>query len=124
MYYHKRKFVYGFRQTVLKKIERTEGEFTLVGMKFDPCCIYHSILDCPVSTSKSFYILFVNYFDYTTGAAAFIATVAAKNGISTTEFLNYAMTQIHYILGDNNNNFSYLIGFGDDFPKRPHHRGR
>ncbi|MEL7034214.1 MAG: glycoside hydrolase family 9 protein [Cyanobacteria bacterium J06592_8] len=31
--------------------------------------------------------------------------------------------QIDYILGDNPNNFSYMVGFGDNFPTEPHHRG-
>ena len=34
------------------------------------------------------------------------------------------MSQIHYMVGDNGQDFSFLIGYGTAFPKRPHHRGR
>lgn len=34
------------------------------------------------------------------------------------------MSQIHYMLGDNNYIISYLIDFGSNFPRNPHHRGR
>ena len=33
-----------------------------------------------------------------------------------------AKSQIDYILGDNPANISYMIGFGDNWPKHPHHR--
>ena len=38
-------------------------------------------------------------------------------------FSFFAMDQVNYVLGDNPRDYSYLIGFGDDFPIRPHHRG-
>lgn len=36
--------------------------------------------------------------------------------------LDFAKGQIDYILGDNPNNMSYMVGFGDNYPKQPHHR--
>ena len=33
-----------------------------------------------------------------------------------------AVSQINYILGDNPKNMSYMIGYGDNYPKYPHHR--
>ncbi|WP_010250156.1 glycoside hydrolase family 9 protein [Acetivibrio cellulolyticus] len=36
--------------------------------------------------------------------------------------LNFAKSQIDYILGNNPNNMSYVVGFGDNYPKYPHHR--
>lgn len=36
--------------------------------------------------------------------------------------LDFAKSQIDYILGDNPNNMSYVVGFGDKYPKEPHHR--
>ena len=35
---------------------------------------------------------------------------------------NFAKDQIDYILGDNPNNFSYMVGFGGDYALNPHHR--
>ncbi len=39
------------------------------------------------------------------------------------DMLNWASDQADYCLGDNPDNFSYMIGFGENFPKSPHHRG-
>ncbi len=38
------------------------------------------------------------------------------------DYLAFAQSQIDYILGDNPLNFSYLIGFGSNYPINPHHR--
>lgn len=38
-------------------------------------------------------------------------------------YSEFAKGQIDYLLGDNPNNFSYQIGFGDNFARNPHHRG-
>jgi len=35
---------------------------------------------------------------------------------------SFATKQINYILGDNPNNYSYIVGYGDKYPKHPHHR--
>ncbi|CAL1533202.1 unnamed protein product [Lymnaea stagnalis] len=51
---------------------------------------------------------------------AFAALVAADAGINPPEYRRWAMCQIHYGLGDTG--FSYVIGFGDRYPLRPHHR--
>lgn len=37
-------------------------------------------------------------------------------------YANFAESQIDYILGDNPRDFSYMVGFGDNFPLQPHHR--
>nr|BBJ26608.1 GH9 cellulase [Xylophaga rikuzenica] len=55
--------------------------------------------------------------------AAFIATAAAANGINPDDMKRYAMSQINYILGDNPYHISYEIGYGDNYPRRPHHMG-
>ena len=47
---------------------------------------------------------------------------AAKAGIKSAEYKAYAASQINYMLGDNPNNFSYVVGYGDSFPKQPHHK--
>lgn len=35
---------------------------------------------------------------------------------------SFATKQINYILGENPNNYSYIIGYGSKYPKHPHHR--
>lgn len=39
------------------------------------------------------------------------------------ELLNFAKSQVDYILGQNPMNISYLVGFGPNYPQRVHHRG-
>lgn len=39
------------------------------------------------------------------------------------EYSAFAQKQLDYLLGDNPKQYSYLIGFGDNYPLRPHHRG-
>ncbi|XP_035826523.1 endoglucanase A-like [Aplysia californica] len=59
--------------------------------------------------------------------AAFIALVAAEDGINAASYRKFAVEQINYILGDNKKNakqcFSYEIGYGNHYPQQPHHRG-
>jgi len=38
-------------------------------------------------------------------------------------YSDFAEGQIDYILGDNPNNRSYVVGFGENSPQNPHHRG-
>ncbi|KAK6176878.1 hypothetical protein SNE40_015093 [Patella caerulea] len=51
---------------------------------------------------------------------ALVALMAAEAGINPEKYRAWAMSQIHYALGDTG--FSYVIGFGDKYPLRPHHR--
>ena len=74
--------------------------------------------------SYSSHLKIYHLYDYIPANAAFIATVAAADGLSPDDNKNYAMSQINYLLGDNKLHISYEIGFGNKFPKRPHHRGR
>ncbi len=56
-----------------------------------------------------------------TAAECMLALVMYKyNG--TVDYLNYAKTQIDYMLGTNPRNSSYVVGFGNNYPKFPHHR--
>ena len=55
---------------------------------------------------------------------AFIALLAADQGISTAENKEWAEGQIHYMLGDNPRQSSYVVGFGNNSPKQPHHKSR
>ena len=51
---------------------------------------------------------------------AFLALVAADQGITPTAYRNFARKQIHYMLGDSGR--SFVVGFGKNPPQRPHHR--
>lgn len=59
----------------------------------------------------------------TAATAAFISgvygdTVTDPQG----KYAQFATSQIDYLLGDNPNNFSYMVGFGDNYARQPHHR--
>ncbi|KAJ9536557.1 hypothetical protein OSB04_un000256 [Centaurea solstitialis] len=45
------------------------------------------------------------------------------NFYSTKELRKFAETQINYILGKNPKKMSYLVGYGNHYPKQVHHRG-
>ncbi len=43
--------------------------------------------------------------------------------IENNSFYDFSVSQIEYILGNNPNSFSYMCGFGNDYPVQPHHGG-
>ncbi|KAK1400559.1 Endoglucanase [Heracleum sosnowskyi] len=43
--------------------------------------------------------------------------------ILTEDLRSFASSQINYILGANPMNMSYVVGYGNNYPKRVHHRG-
>ena len=52
-------------------------------------------------------------------AGIYANTVNDKGG----EYSQFVEQQINYMLGDNPNNRSYVVGFGENSPQNPHHRG-
>jgi endoglucanase len=56
---------------------------------------------------------------------SFIALMYADvtaDATKQTRYRDFALRQLNYALGQNPRNSSYLIGFGTNAPKRPHHR--
>lgn len=51
---------------------------------------------------------------------AFLCLQAADLNINKNEYVQFAIQQMNYVLGDTGP--SYLIGFGNNYPQRPHHR--
>jgi endoglucanase len=54
------------------------------------------------------------------GNAAFLCLQAGHAGINEAEYRKFAESQIGYILGDAGH--SFVVGFGENSPTRPHHR--
>jgi endoglucanase len=52
---------------------------------------------------------------------AFLALVYNKYSPNQ-KYVDFAKSQIDYILGDNPRKSSYVVGFGENYPKFPHHR--
>ncbi|MCM1133931.1 MAG: glycoside hydrolase family 9 protein [Ruminococcus flavefaciens] len=48
--------------------------------------------------------------------------ITYAEGKGDAEYLNYAKNQMDYILGNNPTGYSFLIGYGDKYPTRIHHR--
>ena len=59
----------------------------------------------------------------TTSATAFLAELYSDTVEFNQGYSDFASNQVDYVLGDNPSNFSYMIGFGDNYPQSPHHRG-
>lgn len=63
------------------------------------------------------------------GSARLAATAAFVSGVYSDtlqdpqgKYNQFANAQVDYLLGNNPNNFSYMVGFGNHYPKQPHHR--
>ena len=56
-------------------------------------------------------------------SAAFLAELYNDTVKEDSRYSDFANNQIDYVLGDNPANFSYMIGFGDNYSQQPHHRG-
>ncbi|MEV0152468.1 glycoside hydrolase family 9 protein [Micromonospora sp. NPDC050686] len=57
-----------------------------------------------------------------TAFAALVYSDRTTDATRRTRYHDFAVRQINYALGDNPRNSSYVIGFGANSPKNPHHR--
>ncbi len=59
-----------------------------------------------------------------TADTAMLAGIYSKVGQSPSagKYSSFAKDQVDYILGDNPKDFSYMVGFGNNYPKQPHHQ--
>ena len=55
-------------------------------------------------------------------SASFAAEWYNDHVEANSRYSNFANEQVDYILGDNPADFSYVVGFGDNYAKRTHHR--
>ena len=58
-----------------------------------------------------------------TSATAYLAQLYNDTVKQDSRYSNFANNQIDYILGDNPRKFSYVVGFGNNYPQHIHHRG-
>ncbi|XP_027080015.2 endoglucanase 6 [Coffea arabica] len=70
-------------------------------------------------TSASF--LLTVYSDYLASAGKSLK--CASGYVSPSEMLSFAKSQVDYILGDNPRATSYMVGYGNNYPRQVHHRG-
>lgn len=69
-------------------------------------------------TSASF--LATVYSDYLASAGRYLKCSAGN--VPPAQLLGFAKSQVDYILGDNPRATSYLVGYGNNYPQRVHHR--
>ena len=69
-------------------------------------------------------ILFRTPSNLISANTALLALLAARDGLYSTVYKKWAMSQIDYMLGDNKYNISYEVGFGDNYPLHIQHKGR
>ncbi|XP_042003078.1 endoglucanase 6-like [Salvia splendens] len=69
-------------------------------------------------TSASF--LVTVYSDYLTSAGKSLR--CASGNVSPSQLLSFAKSQVDYILGDNPRATSYMVGYGNNYPRQVHHR--
>ena len=84
------------------------GPSTVICLPFGRCDIF------------MYYYLLIHKCSVLLANAAFIAIVAAKHGLRVNEGRDFATKQLGYMLGDTGR--SFVIGFGNNPPQRPHHR--
>ncbi|KAI7751714.1 hypothetical protein M8C21_004352, partial [Ambrosia artemisiifolia] len=70
-------------------------------------------------TSASF--LLTVYSDYLTSARRNLH--CSSGSVAPSELLAFAKSQVDYILGDNPRATSYMVGYGNNYPRQVHHRG-
>ncbi|XP_031394101.1 endoglucanase 6-like [Punica granatum] len=69
-------------------------------------------------TSSSF--LLTVYSDYLASAGKSLN--CASGNVQPPELLSFAKSQVDYILGDNPRATSYMVGYGNNYPRQVHHR--
>ena len=78
------------------------------------------ISGAPTTAAGETYINSWGAFRYTAAECMMMLVMYKYTG--TAAYLNYATTQMNYILGTNPANESYEVGFGSAYPHWPHHR--
>uniref|UniRef100_A0A7N0RCA9 Endoglucanase n=1 Tax=Kalanchoe fedtschenkoi TaxID=63787 RepID=A0A7N0RCA9_KALFE len=71
------------------------------------------------ATSASF--LSAVYSDYLVSARKNLNCAAGY--VQPSQLLSFAQSQVDYILGDNPRATSYMVGYGNNYPRQVHHRG-
>jgi len=62
------------------------------------------------------------YSDYMSASGKTELTCSGKS-FRAADLRKFSRSQADYVLGDNPMKLSYLVGYGDSYPQRVHHRG-
>ncbi|KAL1324809.1 hypothetical protein HN51_034953 [Arachis hypogaea] len=72
--------------------------------------------------ATAFSFLFLVYADYLNKVNRHVDCGGKASAISPTRLIQFARSQVDYILGSNPLKMSYMVGYGEKYPKRIHHR--
>ncbi|XP_019057193.1 PREDICTED: endoglucanase 2-like [Tarenaya hassleriana] len=63
------------------------------------------------------------YADYIISSPSDQTLLCGGQSFDPSELKSFAKSQVDYVLGQNPMNMSYLVGYGDSYPRQVHHRG-
>lgn len=72
-----------------------------------------------VTTTAFLLLTYANYLNSNGGVAVSCGT----SRVTEQNLISLAKTQVDYILGNNPRKMSYMVDFGENYPKHVHHRG-
>ncbi|CAN6709768.1 unnamed protein product [Malus baccata var. baccata] len=75
-----------------------------------------------IQHATSISCLFIVYTRYMK-AASKVVDCGNNVHVTPTSLVNFTRTLVDYILGSNPSGMSYMVGFGQNYPKKIHHRG-
>ncbi|KAF3581810.1 hypothetical protein DY000_02028704 [Brassica cretica] len=117
------------------KINKKMEEYKSMAEQFICNCAQKGSNNVKITQGGLLWFLPWNNLQYTT-AASFVLSVYSKylkaanasikchgGSLQASDLRNLARAQVDYMLGSNPKNMSYMVGFGTNYPKRPHHRG-
>ncbi|MCL7028784.1 hypothetical protein MKW94_014133, partial [Papaver nudicaule] len=77
--------------------------------------------ECNMQYVTNTAFLLVTYAKYLQGSGESVS--CGSHGFAAKDLISLAKKQVDYILGDNPAKLSYMVGFGEKYPQRVHHRG-
>nr|GLL21066.1 endoglucanase 17-like [Ipomoea trifida] len=94
----------------------------LRSVSYTPGGLLYKSSICNIQSTTPISFLILTYARYLKKSKR---TVDCGNGVTLTptRLMQFAKTQVNYILGSNPANMSYMVGYGERFPQRIHHRG-
>ncbi|XP_071934489.1 endoglucanase 14-like [Coffea arabica] len=111
------------------------GQYKNSAEQFICNCIQKGSSNVQKTSEGLLWFDFWNNLQYVTTAAFTISTYAdtlaraqttlqcPAASVTRDELITFVQSQVNYILGSNSKGFSYMVGFGPNYPQQVHHRG-
>ncbi|XP_026441172.1 endoglucanase 1-like [Papaver somniferum] len=89
--------------------------------KYTPGGLLFKQGECNMQYVTSTAFLLVTYAKYLQSSGESVS--CGSKGFAAKDLIALAKKQVDYILGDNPSKMSYMVGFGEKYPQKVHHRG-